>query len=64
MEDSTIIQVAPSPDTPVEETIKLAQNGLNIFVGTDKATGRKVSAEKTKCYLMDFKWGTQKGNVG
>ena len=35
---------------------KLAQNGLNFFAGSDKATGGQVSVEKTKCYLMDFKW--------
>ena len=56
MDDSTIIQVAPSIYTPLEETIKLAENYLNIFAGAAKATGGKVSAEKTKCYLMDFKW--------
>ena len=56
MDDSTIIQLASSPDTPLEETLKLAQKGLHIFEGTDKATGGKFSAENTKWYLMDFKW--------
>ena len=55
MDDSTIIQVAPSPDKPLEDTVKLAQKCLNIFAGADKATGGQVSAEKTKWYLMDFK---------
>ena len=55
MDDSTIIQVAPSPDTTLEETVKLTQKGLNIISGAAKATGVQVSAEKTKWYLMDFK---------
>ena len=33
LDDSVIIQVAPSTDTPLEETVKLAQKGLNIFPG-------------------------------
>ena len=56
VDDSTIIQVAPSPDTPLENTVKLAQKGLNLFAGAAKATGGQVNAEKTKWYLMDFKW--------
>ena len=56
MDDSTIIQVAPSQDTPLEETVKLAQKGLNILAGAAKATGEKVSAENTKWYRMDLKW--------
>ena len=56
MYDSTIIRVAPSPDTSLEETVKLAQKGLNIFSGESKATGVQVSTEKKKCHLMDFKW--------
>ena len=56
MDDSTITQVAPSPDTPLEETVKLAQKGLNIFSGESRATGGQVSTEKKKCHLMDFKW--------
>ena len=56
MYDSTIIRVAPSPDTSLEETVKLAQKGLNIFAGASKAIGGQVSAEKIKLYLMEFKW--------
>ena len=46
MDDSTIIQVTPSPDTPPEETVKLAQKDLNIFAVESKATGVQVSTEK------------------
>ena len=56
MDDSTIILVIPSLDTPLEETVKLAQKGLNIFSGASKSTGGQVSAENTKWYIMDFKW--------
>ena len=46
MDDSTIIQVAPSQDTPLEETVKLSQNGLNVFTRAFKATRGQVSADK------------------
>ena len=46
MDDSTIIQVAPSPNTPLEETVKLAQKDLNIFSGESKTTGGQVITEK------------------
>ena len=39
-------QVAPSPDTPLEDTVKLAQKGLNIYSGESKAIGRQVITEK------------------
>ena len=50
VDDSTIIQVAPTPDTPLTDTVKLAQNGLNIFAGASKATGVQVSAFLKKIY--------------
>ena len=56
VDDSTIIQLTPSPDTPLEETVKISQKGLNIFAGSAKPTGGQVSAENTKWYLMNFKW--------
>ena len=56
MDDSAIIQVSPLPDTTMEETVKLAQKGLNIFAGAEKATGGQVSSDKTKWHLMEFKW--------
>ena len=46
MDDYTIIQVAPSLDTPLEETVKLAQKGLNIFAGETKEIGGQVITEK------------------
>ena len=45
-----------SPDKPLEDTVKLSQKGLNIFAGTAKVTEGQVSLEKTKWYLMEFKW--------
>ena len=38
VDDSTIIQVEPSPETPLEEMVKLSQKGLNIFAGEYKVT--------------------------
>ena len=56
MDDSKIIQVSPSPDNTPEEMVKLPQKVLNTFERAAKVTGGKVSAEKTKWYIMDFKW--------
>ena len=56
VDDSTIIYIAPSPDTPLEDTVKLAQKRLNIFSVESKATGGQVSTKKEKCHIMDFKW--------
>ena len=56
MDDSTIIKIAPSPNDPKKDTTKLAQEGLDIFSGAAQATVGKFSAEKTKWYLLEFKW--------
>ena len=42
VDDSTIIQIAPYPTSPTDETIKLAQSGLDLFGGADHATGGQV----------------------
>ena len=56
VDDSTIIHVEPSSYTPLEDMVKLSQKVLNIFAEAAKATGGKIISEKTKWYLMDFKW--------
>ena len=56
MDDSKIIQVSPSPDTTLEDMVKLSQKVPNTFARAAKATVGKVSAEETKWYIMDFKW--------
>ena len=48
--------MAPTTDTPLEETAKLEQKGLSIFAWAAKATGGNVSAKNKKWYLIDFKW--------
>ena len=48
MDDSIIIQIAPSPNTPTKDIMKLAREGLDLFSGSDQAMGVKVSATKTK----------------
>ena len=45
MDDSTIIHLEPTSDTPLEEMFKLAQKGLNLFSGAAKAKGGQVIEE-------------------
>ena len=56
VDDSKIIQVAPLPNTPTEDTVKLAQEGLNIFAGEVRETEGQVSVQKNKWYLLEFSW--------
>ena len=56
MDDSTTIQIAPSPNTPSKDATKISQEGLDLFSGSAQATGGQVSAKKTKWYLLEFKW--------
>ena len=56
MDDSTTIQIAPSPNTLSKDATKISQEGLDLFSGSAQATGVQVSAKKTKWYLLEFKW--------
>lgn len=56
VDDSTLVQVALSPFPPTEETTKLAQEGLDLFIGVAKAMRGQVSEIKIKWYLIEFKW--------
>ena len=38
--------MAPIPNTPTEDTAKLAQEVLNIFAGEARETGEQVSVQK------------------
>ena len=55
-DDSNIIQIAPSPTTQAKNIIKLSQSGLDIFSGASQKKYGKVSVNKTKWYLLEFKW--------
>ena len=55
-DDSNIIHIAPSPTTQAKYTIKLSQSGLDIFSGAAQKTDGKVYVNKTKWYLLEFKW--------
>ena len=55
-DDSNIIQIAPSPTTQEKYTIKLSQSGLDLFLGASQKTDGKVSVNKTKWYLLEFRW--------
>jgi hypothetical protein len=58
VDDSTIIQMTPTPETPTEETVKIAQSELDIYAGLAAATGGKVSQARGKnsWYLLEFQW--------
>ena len=40
------------------ETVKLPQDNLNLFTGSAREIGGKISASKTKWYLLEFLWDT------
>eukprot|EP00957_Ditylum_brightwellii_P172456 13129290-Ditylum_brightwellii.AAC.1 len=50
--------MAPTPETPTEETVKIAQNELDIYAGLAAASGGKVSQTRGKnsWYLIEFQW--------
>ena len=58
VEESSIIQVSPSPLTPTNKIVKLSQGSLDLFTGSSGATGGQLSALKTKWYLLEFLWYT------
>ena len=39
-----------------EDTVTLAQEGLNIFAEEAREPGGQVSVHKTNWYLLDFTW--------
>ena len=55
-DDSNIIQIAPSSTTQEKYTIKLPQSGLYLFSGAAQKIDGKVSVNKTKWHLLEFKW--------
>ena len=56
VDNSIIIQTFPYLTTPTNETIKISKSGLDLFASASRATVGKVSGNKTKCYLLKFKW--------
>ena len=56
VEDSTIIQTAPSPTTTTTETVRPYQSDLDLFSWAVQKTGGQVSVRKTKWYLLELKW--------
>ena len=52
----TSFLIAPSPTTQEKYTINLSQSGLDLFSGATQKTDGKVSVNKNKCYLLEFKW--------
>ena len=55
-DDYNIIKISPSPTTQEKYTIKLSQSGLDLFSGAAQIIDGKVSVNKTKWYLLEFKW--------
>ena len=56
IKDSTIVQISMSPNTTTKDTVKLSQEGLDIFAGLARSTGGKVRVQKTKRCLLGFTW--------
>ena len=55
VDDSTIIKISPSTTSLTKETMKLSQEGMDLFSGSDHTTGGQVIVKKTKWYLLEFK---------
>ena len=55
-DNSNIIHIAPSPTTQAKYTIKLSQSVLDLFSGAAQKTYGKACVNKTKWYLLEFKW--------
>ena len=56
MDDYTIIKIAPPTNTHTKDTMKLAQEGLDLFSVAVQDMGGKVSVMKTKWHLLELKW--------
>ena len=54
VENSTIIQVSPSPLTPKNETVRLAQDILDLFSETEISIRWQLSTSKTNLYILKF----------
>jgi hypothetical protein len=54
VDDTTLVNVAPSPDWDTERIMKRSQEALDIYVGGVAATGGTVHPTKTKWYLVEF----------
>lgn len=63
VDDSTIVQIAPSPDTPIRDIVHMAQQEIDLYAGLAQATGGQISPVKGKnsWYLLDFAWDNKGG---
>ena len=52
MDDYTGFHIAPSTNAPTKYTMKISQEGLDLFLGAAQVTGRKISATKNKWYIL------------
>eukprot|EP00957_Ditylum_brightwellii_P071825 5459353-Ditylum_brightwellii.AAC.1 len=58
IDNSTISQKAPKPDTPMDELVQIAQSEIYLYAGLVQATGGQVSPVKgeNSWYLNEFVW--------
>ncbi len=56
VDDCTLVSLAPSPDWTTKQTMDMAQEGMDLYAGSAKATGGKVHPDKTSWYLVEFQW--------
>ena len=48
VDDTTIVQMVPRPDTPTEELVQIVPDKLDLNAGLAQATGGQVNPEKGK----------------
>eukprot|EP00957_Ditylum_brightwellii_P061300 4652601-Ditylum_brightwellii.AAC.1 len=58
VDDSIVVQMTPSPDTPTNELVAITQSEIDLYAVLTKATGGQISPNKGKnsWYLFEFVW--------
>eukprot|EP00957_Ditylum_brightwellii_P083132 6320712-Ditylum_brightwellii.AAC.2 len=58
VDDSTMVRIAPTPDTPTEHMVELAQEQVDLYEALAHSTGGQVSPVlgKNLWYLIELKW--------
>ena len=57
MEYPTVVQVSPSPYTPLEETVKLAQKEIIVF--QEQRKSQEDKSVRKKWFILEFAWNPE-----